>query len=39
MFSWDGRDNGGSVVSNGVYYIHIKSASIDETKPVAIFKP
>ncbi|MBU2527892.1 right-handed parallel beta-helix repeat-containing protein [bacterium] len=39
IFSWNGRDNSGSVVANGVYYIHIKSAAIDETHPVAIFKP
>ncbi|MFH1957290.1 MAG: LamG-like jellyroll fold domain-containing protein [bacterium] len=38
IFSWDGRDNGGAVVANGVYYIHIKSNNINKAYPVAIIK-
>ena len=35
---WDGKDDSGEIVANGVYFIQITGSGIDERKPVAVIK-
>ena len=35
---WDGKDNDGRFVPNGVYYIHLECGNIKTVHPAAVLK-